>query len=213
MDAGILMDTPNFGLLDYVSPGVLSWEEEIGSPQRELRMTLPTFPPLDAETLRRCAWEIGAEKPADAYVPAANHVGLAAVAPNQGFAHWRIRPEWVDETAQQRGGAWHHCRFVLRLYDVSYIQFNGFNAHRIQDEPLGGLCGQRFFHLPHPGTTQLAEVGFLLRSGEFIPAARSQAVSFGRNFWSSNRDASALYVDERGRIEPAGNVWDQEHFL
>jgi glycogen(starch) synthase len=213
MDAGTLMDTPDIGLLAYASPGTRSWEEEIGSPQRELRMTAPAFLPLDAETLRRCAWEIGEQKPADAYVPAENHVGLAAVAPNQGFAHWRIRSEWVDETARQRGGAWHHCRLVLRLYDVSYIHFNGFNAHRIQDEPLSSLSGQRFFHLPRAGTTQLAEVGFLLRSGEFIPAARSQAVPFARNFWSSNRDQTALYVDERGHIEPAGTIWEQEHFL
>ena len=33
---------------------------------------------------------------------------------------------------------------------------------------LPHLCGQLFFHLPKPGTWQLAEVGFLLRNGEFM---------------------------------------------
>ncbi|HTU89819.1 MAG TPA: glycosyltransferase [Gemmataceae bacterium] len=209
----IPMDTLNCGLLDYVSPCTLSWEEEIGSPRMELRATATSFPPLSAEDLRHFAWEIGEQRPADAYVPAGNHVGLAAVAPDHGFAHWRISPRWVDETARKRGGAWHNCRLILRLYDVSYIQFTGFNAHRIQDESLSGLCGQRFFRLPRRGTTQLGEVGFLLKSGEFIPAARSQAAPFGRDSWSSNRDQTALYVDERGRIEPAGAVWEQEKFL
>lgn len=207
------MDTPQFGLLDSVPPGPLSWEEEIGSPRIELRTQATAFPPLDAEMLRRCAWEIGEQRPAESYIPADHHVGLAAVTPNQGFAHWRICQQWVDETARKRGGAWHNCRLVLRLYDVSYIQFTGFNAHRLQDESLSGLCGQRFFHLPRRGSTQIGEVGFLLRNGEFIPAARSHAVSFARDAWSSNRDQTALYVDERGRIEPAGNVWDQENFL
>jgi glycogen(starch) synthase len=207
------MDTPSFGLLDYVSPGALSWEEEIGSPRRELRMTATSLPPLDAETLRRCAWEIGEGRPTEAYVPADNHVGVAAVTPNQGFAHWRIRQEWVDEISRKRGGAWHNCRLVLRLYDVSYITFTGFNAHRIQDESLPSLCGQRFFHLPRPGTSQLAEIGFVLRNGEFIPAARSHTVWFPRDSWSPNRDQTALYVDDRGRIEPAGNIWEQENFL
>ena len=213
MDALTLMDTPILGMLEYVSAGTLSWEEELGSPQRELRLTEAAFPPLDAEDLRRIGWEISEQKPADAYAPAENHVGLYAVTPNQGFAHWRIHPDWVDETARKRGNAWHSCRLVLRIYDVSYIQFTGFNAHRIQDETLNNLCGQRFFHLPRPGTTQLGEVGFLLKSGEFIPAARSLAVPFARNGWSSNRDHSALYVDDRGCIEPAGNVWEQENFL
>jgi glycosyltransferase involved in cell wall biosynthesis len=207
------MDTPSFGLLDYVSPGTRSWEDELGSPRMELRMTATALPPLDAETLRRCAWEIGEGRPTEGYVPADNHVGLAAVTPNQGFAHWRICQAWVDETARKRGGAWHNCRLVLRLYDVSYITFTGFNAHRIQDEPLPNLCGQRFFHLPRPGTSQLGEVGFVLRNGEFISAARSQTVWFPRDSWSPNRDQTALYVDDRGRIKPAGNIWEQEHFL
>ena len=207
------MDTPIFGLLEYVSPGTLAWKEEIDSPRMEPRPRATTSAPLDAETLRRCIWEIGESRPADVYEPAKNHVGLAAVTPNQGFAHWRIRQEWVDETARRRGAAWHNCRLVLRLYDVSCIRFNGFNAHRVQDVSLPSLCGQRFFHVPRPGTSQIGEVGFVLRGGEFIPAARSHHVQFARDSWSSNRDQSALYVDDRWRIEQAGSIWEQEHFL
>lgn len=211
MDAKIIMDNPTFGLLDFVSQGGVLWEEGRDSSQVEFRAPVST--PLDAETLRRVGWEIGEDRPADAYVPAENHVGLAAIHPHEGFAHWRIRPEWVEETARKRGGAWHNCRLIIRLYDVSCIQFNGFNAHRTQDESLSGLCGQRFFRLPRAGTSQIAEVGFLLRNGEFIPAARSHHVPFAPEGWSRNRDLTALFVDERWRILPAGNVWEQEHFL
>src|SRR5579871_6085130 len=207
------MDTPSLALLEYLSSGPLVWEEEFGSPQVELRVQITAYPPVDAETLRRCAWEIGQERPAEAYAPATNHVGLAAVSPNQGFAHWRIDPEWVEQTAQKRGNAWHHCRLVLRLYDVSCIQFNGFNAHRLQDETLPALCGQRFFHLPRTGTSQLAEVGFVLRSGEFIAAARSHCVQFARDGWSPKREQTALFVDERWRIETVNSVWEQEAYL
>lgn len=211
MDAVLIMDNPTFGLLDFVAQGSVPWMEELEAPQVEFRV--PVSAPLDAETLRRIAWEIGEARPADAYVPAEDHVGLATVTPQQGFAHWRIRPQWVDETARAKGGAWHHCRLVLRLYDVSCIEFNGFNAHRIQDETLPALCGQRFFHLPRPGTSQIAEVGFVLRNGEFLPAARSHHVQFARGGWSNNRDLTALYVDDRWRIVPTGNVWEQESFL
>jgi len=165
------------------------------------------------ELLRRCGWEIGEERAANAYAPTSSHVGLAAVTPYQGFAHWHILPQWVEQTARQRGGAWHNCRLVLRIYDVSYIQFTGLNAHRFQDESLHGLSGQRFFQLSRPGTYQLAEVGFVLRNGEFIPAARSHTVQFARNTSSPNRDQTALYVDERWRLEQVGNVWEQDKFL
>jgi glycosyltransferase involved in cell wall biosynthesis len=205
------MDTPSFGMLDFVSPGTASWEGEVAPPCLEYREKAE--PALDAELLRRCAWEIGEERAADAYAPAGNHVGLAAVTPSQGFAHWRINQNWADETARQRGGAWHNCRLVMRIYDVSYIHFTGLNAHRIQDEPLPALCGQRFFQLPRPGTTQLAEVGFLLRNGEFIPAARSHTTQFARDTGSPNRDQTALFVDEFWRIRQVGNIWEQENFL
>jgi glycosyltransferase involved in cell wall biosynthesis len=167
----------------------------------------------DQEFLRRCAWEIGEGHPADAYTPPESHVGLAMVCPAEGFAHWRILPEWVDRTARQKGHAWHHCRPVLRLYDVSFIHFNGFNAHRIQDHTLPRLEGQLFFRLPRPGTWQLAEVGFLLRNGEFVPAARSRAVAFAPNTGSSRGSHAALLVDGQGGVEEVGNLWEQERIL
>ena len=132
----------------------------------------------DAEFLRNCAWDIGERKPAESFVPTENHVGLAMVSPYRGFAHWRLLTDWIDRTAGRCGDGWNHSRVVLRLYDVSYIEFNGLNAHCVQVHTLDSICGQMFFHMGASGTRQLAEVGFLLQSGEFIPAARSQVVAF-----------------------------------
>jgi glycogen(starch) synthase len=174
----------------------------------EVRRQVP-----DAETLRRCAWEIGEERAGDSYTPTVNHVGLAAVAPYQGFAHWRILHSWVEETSRRKGDAWHNCRLVLRVYDVSFIEFNGFNAHSIQDHTAPGLCGQMLFKVPRPGTWHLAEVGFLLRNGEFIPAARSQSVPFPPDAVSRHGGNAALLVRDHRRIEEIGNVWDQERVL
>jgi glycosyltransferase involved in cell wall biosynthesis len=173
----------------------------------------PQTPNPDAEFLRRCAWEIGERRAAEAYLPSAGHVGLAAVTPYRGFAHWRVLPEWVNWTAHQKSDAWHDCRMILRLYDVSYITFNGLNAHQILDHVLPSLCGQMSFEMSRPGTWQLAEVGFLLRSGEFVPAARSQVVPFPPDAASTRSDHAALLVTERGRVEEISNLWDQERIL
>jgi glycosyltransferase involved in cell wall biosynthesis len=169
--------------------------------------------PRTAEHLRHVAWQVGERHPADAYQPPANHVGLGMVAPAEGFAHWRIRPDWVEEARRRKGHAWQHCRLVLRLYDVTCIVFNGFNAHRVQDHDLPALEGQLLFRLPRGGTWQLGEVGFLLRGGEFVPAARSRAVPFAPDGGSSRGGQAALLVTAPGQVEEVGNVWDQERLL
>jgi glycosyltransferase involved in cell wall biosynthesis len=204
----------NNGFIDLATPEAPARQPRQAAAER-LRQPAPRPHARrpDPEVLRRVAWEIGEGRPGDSYTPPASHVGLAMVAPVEGFAHWRILPEWVDRTARQKGHAWHHCRPVLRLYDVSYIDFNGFNAHRIQDHTLPRLEGQLFFRLPRPGTWQLAEVGFLLRGGEFVPAARSRAVSFAPDAASSRGSHAALLVDGDGRVEEVGNLWEQERVL
>ncbi|HVS37433.1 MAG TPA: DUF4912 domain-containing protein, partial [Gemmataceae bacterium] len=168
---------------------------------------------LDAETLRRVAWEIGERRAGDSYVPTENHVGLAPIAPGQGFAHWRILQPWVDGTASARGEGWRDCRLVLRLYDISFIEFSGMNAHWMHDFTLPALCGRMSLRPPRSATTLLAEVGFVLRSGEFIPAARSQPAPFPPFGPSPRGGHAGLFVDGRGRLEEIGNVWDQERIL
>ena len=167
----------------------------------------------DAEYLRSTAWDISERKPAEAFDPPENHVALAMVNPCRGFAHWRISLEWIDEMRRRRGGAWRDCRMVLRLYDVSYVIFNGLNANYIQDCSLPCACGQMFFTLHHAGTWQLGEVGFLLRNGEFIPAARSNTVSFPRASTSSHGAVDALLVEGNLQAETIGNIWDQQNIL
>ena len=146
-------------------------------------------------------------------MPPTCQVVLAMVNPGQGFAHWRILPQWIDQLARRKGDGWHHSRMVLRLYDVTCIHFNGFNAHQIRDFPLNAPQGQLFFSLPRAGTCQLAEVGFLLRSGEFVPGARSQVASFAPDVPSPHGSNAALLVTPRGRIEEVHNLWDQERIL
>lgn len=205
------MDTPSTAFLDYASPATPAWLRVIDSEQRPIIHQLTRT--IDEESLRQCGWEIGERKPVESYLPAENHVGLAMVAPAQGFAHWRIKQEWIDQTAYAKGEAWHHCRLVLRVYDVSFIIFTGLNANRVQDVPIPSICGQVFFGLPRPGTFQIAEVGFVLRNGEFLAAARSPVVHFATDTFSPRGDHAALLVDEGGRVEEIGNLWEQERVL
>jgi glycosyltransferase involved in cell wall biosynthesis len=169
--------------------------------------------PLDQETLRQVAWDIGEQRPADHYLPSENHVGLVSVHPYQGCLHWRIRQDWIDEQIRRRGPAWQNCTLVARIYDVSFIEFNGLNAHHMFDVNLSAIAGHCFFNLARPGTWQLAEVGFRLRNGEFVPAARSHIVPFPSDSVSSRHSHAGLLVDESGAVKEVGNLWEQERVL
>lgn len=175
----------------------------------------PTLLPrvLDPEQLRHWAWVIGEQRAGESYVSTANHAGIGVVTPVNGFAQWHIHQSWVDEIAKSRGNDWHNCALVLRLYDVSYILFNGMNAHSMIDLVMPSLCGQMFFRLPKPGTSQLGEVGFRLRNGEFIPAARSQGVQFPRDTAAPFPNHAGLLVEKSGAVEEIDNIWDQEQIL
>jgi glycogen(starch) synthase len=172
-----------------------------------------TVPPPDQEILRRVGWDIGALRSVDAYTPDHNHIGLASVDPFHGYIHWRLLHSWVEQTAGRRGDGWRDCRMVVRLYDVSSIEFNGLNAHSFHDYRIGHLTGHLFFKLPRPGTWQLAEVGFVLRHGEFIPAARSLTTAFATDAVSHHSSQAALLVDDRMRKEEIGSLWEQGRVL
>ncbi len=165
------------------------------------------------EQLRNLAWEIAAARPQDRYVPASNYVTLAIAGPRQGLVTWRVLEEWVEQTGATRADSWAGRRLVLRLYDVTLVDFDGFNAHRIFDIPLEHSAGERLFGADVAGRGELAEVGFLLPSGEFIPAARSQPVHFPSGTVAPEHDPSALYVDAELRVEPVPSPWEAERWL
>lgn len=174
---------------------------------------VPASARLDVEALRRHAWEIGSRRSHANYVCPDSYVNVCAVSPGEAFLVWRLQPAWIEATAERKRGAWNGARLVIRLYDVSYIHFNGFNAHRMRDVGIDAASGERLVPLPLAGTTQLAEIGYLLRSGEFVPGARSTAVCFPSATVSANHDVAALYVDDRLRPEPVASPWEGASYL
>ncbi len=173
----------------------------------------PEKSPPSQEYLRNLAWEIGEGGGAEVHCPRVNHTALAMVTPGKAFAHWHIYQEWIDKTAAEKGELWRNCRLILRLYDVSFIEFNGFNAHHFHDYTLPAVSGRMIFDMHRVGTWELAEVGFVLQNGEFVAAARSNVVQFSRINSADWCDPAGLLIHEDGRREDVGNVWEQDRIL
>lgn len=195
---------------DSRSDCVLDRKSEKGARPGNGSSPLPEF---DVETLRRHAWEIGERRAHSRYVCPDTYLNLCVASPGQAFVVWRVQPGWVESTARSKGRQWDGARLLVRMYDVSFIEFNGFNAHAMRDIPVDDLKGERLLSFPLSGTTQIAEVGFLLRHGEFVPAARSHAVHFPSLTVSSRHDNAALFVDDRLLPEPVPSPWEAAAFM
>lgn len=165
-------------------------------------------PALRPESLRRCAWDVGARWQVGSVPESGSHVTLAAVNPTTLFSTWHVDPAWIDARAAERGYAWHDARLVLRIYDVTCIDFDGFNAHAVRDVDLHDHRGETFAHVERGGTNHLAEVGFLLRSREFVPAARSVTVGLPSGACSHRTSLQSLFCDQALAPEPVDTPWE-----
>ena len=68
-------------------------------------------------------------------------------------------------------------RRVLRLLDVTDINYNGANAWRIYDTAITDTADNWYFKVPESGRDYLFEIGLLHLDGSFAAIARSNLVS------------------------------------
>ena len=69
-----------------------------------------------------------------------------------------------------------HSPIVLRIYDVTYIDFNGTNAHRTFEKELSFNTSKYYVFVPQPNSDYLAEIGYK-EVNKFVPLLRSNLVS------------------------------------
>jgi hypothetical protein len=65
---------------------------------------------------------------------------------------------------------------VLRIYDVTFILFNGNNAHHQWEYRLNGKERKYYVHVSGPNACYIAEIGYYNELGSFVPLLRSNTV-------------------------------------
>ncbi|MBP7215764.1 MAG: DUF4912 domain-containing protein [Candidatus Omnitrophica bacterium] len=91
--------------------------------------------------------------------------------------YWEVKPETMDAFRQKLGDDFYKARFVLRVYDVSQIQFNGTNAHRFFDIHIDASATNWYIDTGGPGRSWCVDYGLLLANGRFITIIRSNVVT------------------------------------
>jgi len=103
------------------------------------------------------------------------------VNPYRVFAYWGADPSHLAGIRERIAQGGHEpSRLVLRVYDVTLIEFDGSNANHSFDLPVEQVPGARYIDLWAPGPSLCAELGWVASSGRFCALARSNYVHLPR---------------------------------
>ena len=124
----------------------------------------------DEDSLRRA---LAASSPlSDAY--ADDRVVLLTRDPHTLFIYWDLAPG----AEHPRGAA--NARLVLRIHDLTLLDFADAHPLRHQDLDIDRLVGSRYVQLDRVAGTYCAEIGWRWNDGRFVARARSGTITTAR---------------------------------
>jgi len=108
-------------------------------------------------------------------------------------AYWEVTPARIE-----REKAWFgwNSKLVVRIYDVTGIQFDGRNALGYFDQEVFERLGSWYFDVGRPSHSFIADVGLLSPEGKFLTLARSNHILMPRDGVSDVLDEEWMLVDE-----------------
>ncbi|PLV60170.1 DUF4912 domain-containing protein [Thermotoga sp. KOL6] len=136
-----------------------------------------------------------------------NKLVLMPVNPYVVFAYWDFDKETYHMMKQKSKEG----RAIIRLYDVTFIRFDGTNAHRIFEYRLDEAtleAANFYFQVPMPKADYLSEMGYIDEEGKFVPVLRSNVVrtpaaspsTSSRERWYSLKDKKRRVVLSEGSL-------------
>ncbi|WP_100372439.1 DUF4912 domain-containing protein [Bacillus sp. FJAT-45037] len=93
---------------------------------------------------------------------------------------------------------WHELQKVLRLYDITAIDFNGHHSHRFVDADLPEVTNNWYFHGVEENRTYILDLGVRTRDHSFFSIMRSNPI-----------DTPRLKSSMRGQYQEALHNWQQ----
>lgn len=101
---------------------------------------------------------------------------LLPVDPYWIYAYWEVTPQTLSDVLSRLGSDTPQARYVLRIYDVTAIEFDGRNAHSFFDLPIELSARNWYINLWSSEKSLVADLGLLLPDGRFFLLARSNGV-------------------------------------
>ncbi len=117
---------------------------------------------------------------------------LVDVEPHTVFAFWEIEEMDLERAQLGLSGP---SELVIRVYDVTYIVFDGGNAHSYFDVVVEGKTHSWYIHPSLDGRSFIADIGLRGRDGGFVVLARSNCVQMPHAAEATDGDTKWMRVE------------------
>ena len=135
-------------------------------------------------------------------------------------AYWEVTSETMNRLKEQLGNAFFSAKMILRVYDVSYIIFDGTNANRVFDIQINPEANNWYIDTGGPGRSWCVDLGLLLGDNRFVTVVRSNTVFTPLEGPSWITDEEWMIPEEMfarlygmgfglGRSSPVGKAWQE----
>lgn len=102
--------------------------------------------------------------------------------------YWDVSRQTLLEAKVAFGDEWEGVRSILRVYDVTGIDFDGDNAHSYFDIEISGGASNWYINASVPNRTYCVDIGLISPSGRFLVLARSNKATTPRDMPSNEVD-------------------------
>jgi len=109
--------------------------------------------------------------------------------------YWDITRESLAKAQQAMGEEWTEARSILRVYDVTGVEFDGTNANSHFDIEIAGGASNWYINIQVPNRSYCVEIGLLSAAGEFFMLARSNVAATPRDVPSDITDEQWMIPD------------------
>lgn len=92
------------------------------------------------------------------------------------YIWWHITENDLQTAVLKSNDTSYPLQFILRVYDVTDILFDGCNAHKQFDVEVHSLTDHWYLDIYDCARNYLVEGGFREQSGHFIPITRSNTI-------------------------------------
>jgi hypothetical protein len=110
--------------------------------------------------------------------------------------YWDISAQTLREAKVALGDEWDGVRTILRVYDVTGVEFDGGNAHSHFDIEVGGGATNWYINSQVPSRTYCVDIGLVSDSGRFVMLARSNRATTPRDLPSNSTEDEEYMVPD-----------------
>ncbi|MBM2835676.1 MAG: hypothetical protein HW406_2837 [Candidatus Brocadiaceae bacterium] len=125
-----------------------------------------------------------------------NRIVLMVRDPEWLFTYWELRKDVIDSARNTLIPLAVGAKTILRVYDVTDIIFNGYNAHKYFDIEVAGGARSWYIHAGEPNRSFCVDIGFLAPDGTFRVLSRSNIVRTPRMGVSGVVDEEWMSIKE-----------------